>query len=497
MRVALSVFLFLGGALVGAPCCAEPGPGEAIVLLYKPGDSAAALRTDEGVDTATRILESALGGSGYKVMQPDAGTQAILDKGPNTLVSFAADSGLSVMLSAKRRELPIPGDPNRVQAEFSLNARVYCGSVMQPSPPEVLGKITALRTSLGKGYEVAAKRAANQMADTLGRDLGRRDKACIGALERMIRDHHAAEPVPVEAPAQGGPLPKPERVWALLVGVSDFSEVRKRTGMEVGNLNGVRADMDLMQRTLLDRGIPQANITRLQDRDATAGNFRLQLRNLQQKASAQDLVLVYISSHGKPAELREATQDDPSLSGYGLPVFFDFDLKDGNTMVDFWEIQSLLLNTRAQQVVWLVDTCHAGGAAIGLRAGKTAPVQAVNADKGGVERVQLSARGLQRIDPATAVFDPQQVAQAASQVASNRHFIVLSAATPEQQALEEGNGLFTLNFAQGLKRNKLPIAIEDLFRDHIDRQVRQAAGKRGHTQQPVFGKSGRGGEIKL
>ena len=495
MRVPLSAFLLLGGILIGTPCRAEPG--EAVVLLYKPGDTASAVRTDEGVDTATRILESALGGAGYQVMQADAGTQAILDKGPNTLVSFAADSGLSVMLSAKRRELPIPGDPQRVQAEFSLNARVYCGSVMQPSPPEVLGKITALRTSLGKGYEVAAKRAAHQMADTLSRDLGRRDKACVGALERMIRDYHTVEPTPAEAPAPIGPLPKPERIWALLVGVSDFSEVRRRTGMEVGDLNGVRADMELMNRTLIERGIPQAHITRLQDRDATAANFRLQLRNLQQKASPQDLVLVYIASHGKPANLREATRDDPSLSGYGLPLFFDFDMKDGNTLVDFWEIQSLLLNTRAQQVVWLVDTCHAGGAAIGLGGGKTTALKTSPVEANTVEHVQLSARGLKRIDPATAVFDPQQVAQATSQVASNRNFIVLSAATPEQEALEDGNGLFTLNFTQGLKRNRLPIAIEDLFREHIDRQVRQAAGKRGYKQQPVLGKSGRGGEIKL
>ena len=98
MRVPLSAFLLLGGILIGTPCRAEPG--EAVVLLYKPGDTASAVRTDEGVDTATRILESALSGAGYQVVQADAGTQAILDKGPNTLVSFAADSGLSVMLSA-------------------------------------------------------------------------------------------------------------------------------------------------------------------------------------------------------------------------------------------------------------------------------------------------------------------------------------------------------------------------------------------------------------
>jgi hypothetical protein len=467
---------------------------EAVVLLYKAAETASAQRTDEGVDTATRILENALGSEGYKVMQPDASTQAILDKGPRTIVTFAADAGLSVMLSAKRRELPIPGDPSRVQAEFSLNARVYCGSVMQPSPPEALGKITALRTSLGKGYEVAAKRAATQLADNLRSDLGRRDKACVGALERMIRDYQSSEPERVETAMASGPLQKPNKVWALLVGISDFAEARHKTGWEIGDLKGVRADMELMQRTLLERGVPPANILQLLDKTASASNFRQQLRTLQMKASRDDLILVYLSSHGMAADMRKATQEKPSLSGYGLPVFHDFNPSDANTIVDFWEIQSLLLNSRAQQVVWMVDTCHAGGAALGLQ---TAAVQRIRAEQDPQERVQLSSRGLQRIEPAAAVFNPQQVAQTASQVASGRHFIVLSAATPEQLALETGNGLFTASLAQGLKRNKSPVAIEQLFRDHIDRQVQEAASKRGHIQQPMLGKSGRGGEIQL
>jgi hypothetical protein len=73
---------------------------------------------------------------------------------------------------------------------------------------------------------------------------------------------------------------------------------------------------------------------------------------------------------------------------------------------------------------------------------------------------------------------------------------VLSAATPEQLTLEAGNGLFSASLAQWLKRNP-PVAIEQLFRDHIDRQVQEAASKRGHIQQPMLGKSGRGGEIQL
>lgn len=486
---------------------AESNSGkEAIVLLYKAADTASAQRTDEGVSNATHILESALDDAGYQVMQPDADTQAILDQGPRAIVTFAADAGLSVMLSAKQREIPIPGDPRRVQAEFSLNARVYCGSVMQPSPPEVSGKITALRTSLGKGYEYAAKRAATQLSETLRADLKKRGTTCVGALERMIRDYRVAQKdtavdspnnhprLEQSAPAQDGPLPAPKKIWALLVGVSNFAEARQKTGWKIGDLAGVRGDMELMRKTLLGRGIPAAQITVLQDKAASASNFRQQLRTLQMKAGSDDLVLVYLSSHGMPADIREASAERPSLSGYGLPVFSDFNPGDANTILDFWEIQSLLLNTRAQQVVWMVDTCHAGGAALGLQATSSAQ-QSPGALP--MQRVQLGARGLHRVEPAAAVFDPRQVAQAAGQIASHRHFAVLSAATPEQYALELGNGLFTGSVAQGLKQSKAPISIEQLFREHVQNQVREAALKLGQPQQPVFGKSGRGGEIRL
>ncbi len=463
--------------------------GEPVVLLYKGADSASALRTDEGMDSATRILENALSAEGYRVTQPNAGVQAILDKGPNTIVTFAPDAGLSVLLSGKQRELPIPGDPNRIQAEISLNARVYCGSILQPSPPEAQGKVTALRTSLGKGYDFAARRAASKLAEALRVDLARRETACMGALDRMVQDYRSNEPDPVST-LPSGPLPKPKRVWALLAGVADFTQVRNTTGIDIHDLKGVRADMELMRGTLMARGVPDTNIVYLFNEQATSGNFRQHLRDMQIKAGPDDLVLVYIATHGKAADLREGTPDNPSISGYGVPVFHDFDPSPNPakraSIVDFWEIQSLLLNTRVKQIVWLVDTCHAGGAASGLAQ--------TYAGSRPIERIQLGARGMQVIDPANAVFNPHQAAEIAGQVSSTRNFIVLSAATPEQQALETENGLFTLSLTQGLKKNRVPISLEQLFRDSVEKQVLKASNG---NQHPVMGKSGRGGEIKL
>lgn len=472
------------------------GAGENVMLLYKAADIASARFNDEGVSAATHILEQSMKGQGYDVRQPDPDTQAILAKGPRTLVSFSPDAGLSVLLSAKRRDRPSPGEPNHVRTEVSLTAKVYCGSVLQPSPPEVTGMMTALRSAIGKGYEAAAKRAANELAQTLRASLSQRQTACEGALERMIRDYRTIDPEPAQAPTPTGPLPSPKRVWAILVGISDFSEAARKSGLRINNLPGVTRDISLMRSTLLARGVPQSNIIQLTDKAASASNFRQQLRSLQGRAERDDLILVYLSSHGLPADIREGTAERPSLSGYGLPVFHDFNPQDANTILDFWEIQSLLLNTRAQQVVWMVDTCHAGGATLGLMgsAGGTRPE---NQAPEPTDRLQIGARGLQRVDAASAVFNPEQVAQAAGQVASGRHFAVLSAATPEQLALEAGNGLFTASVAQGLARNNLPIAIEQLFRDFVEQQVQAEARKRNHTQRPVFGKSGRGGEIQL
>jgi hypothetical protein len=251
----------------------------------------------------------------------------------------------------------------------------------------------------------------------------------------------------------------------------------------VNDLPGVRKDVGTLEKLLRDRGVPASQLTVLVDKQATSGEFRDALRRVQQSAGPDDLLIVAISSHGSAAN---------GLSGYGLPLFYDFDPGNKATTVDFWEIQSAMLNVKARQVIWLVDTCHSGGATVGL-VGGSADASSRSAV---VEVGRNGARGLSREKVSEAVFNPAPVSQVFAE--SRRHVAILSAATPAQYAMEVGNrgGLFTQSLADAIRSAPADATVEQLFAK-VQPLVIEEARRMKADQSPVLGVSGRGGEIRF
>jgi len=505
MKLTRTIFSVLAlSACATLPVVAE----QPMVVLYKAASTSAANRVDEDVAAAIRMVETRLNDRGIKdglvlkTVQPSAEVQKLLDEGPKVLVTFSAEAGLSVILSATRSETAFATTDKSVTLAVNVSGDAYCGAEKIASSTQT-GNFRTTEQHRLVGNRTAAERAAEKVAADLRRQIADRKDPCVGTLEKMIREaqkvalpeppppppppQSAPAPAPVAAPSpapvSAGPLPKPAKVWAVIAGISDFKAVSQRVGATVSDLPGVRKDVATLEKLLRDRGVPASQLTVLVDKQATSGEFRDALRRVQQSAGPDDLLIVAISSHGSAAN---------GLSGYGLPLFHDFDPRNKATTVDFWEIQSAVLNVKARQVIWLVDTCHSGGATVGL-VGGSADASSRSAV---VEVGRNGARGLSREKVSEAVFNPAPVSQVFAE--SRRHVAILSAATPAQYAMEVGNrgGLFTQSFADAIRSAPADATVEQLFAK-VQPLVIEEARRMKADQSPVLGVSGRGGEIRF
>jgi hypothetical protein len=165
-----------------------------------------------------------------------------------------------------------------------------------------------------------------------------------------------------------------------------------------------------------------------------------------------------------------------------MPVLSDFTESDDD--LDFWELQSLTRNLPARQVVWIIDTCHAGGATTAL------------------PTVVMSASGI-AADKSKGRPDVDVIRDT---MPSDRNFAVISAARAEESSLDLGarGGLFTTRFLEGLAQEQGGTTLEELFRDKVlnqviaqSEQMCKASDCDAPRQTPVFGYSGNGNRIHL
>lgn len=435
--------------------------GTMLSVLYKRDSAQSAERTDTAVQAALVAFEQELIDRGVEVIAPDAKTYEVLDRAPGSIVTFAPDAGLSLLVDAVKTTRPSPGT-DRSFAEVRLRARLFHGRRVLASVAGS-GQIEFRSGSEDKAFEAAARRAVIQI---------------IGALMTKL-DQHADISGPAKLDAEAyqisaatppaAPLPRPQKIHALLVGVSDFSMVRKMNPrVDVADLGGVIGDVQLVRRTLQEIGVSDNQIKVLTNKDATTLSLRQALAALAAHSATDDLVIFFIASHGMPK--------NEGVTGFGYPVLYDTKLNDRAGLIDFEEIRNGLTSLAAKRVVWIADTCHSGGAALGL------PV------------VEISSRAI-RVRPVNGLST-----RAAAMEVREKDLAVLSSAREDQVALEDGeNGLFTLMLSRGLKATGGKATMYSLYKDHLESQVpaRSRELDPGYSQQPSFARAGRGDAISF
>jgi uncharacterized caspase-like protein len=256
--------------------------------------------------------------------------------------------------------------------------------------------------------------------------------------------------------------------WALVIGISKFSD--KHVPHVSYPAKDAQDFANLLKDPTVGRFKPD-NVRLLLDDQATTREIKAALNWLARSAQPDDLVVVFLSSHGSPRErdlvgvnyiitsdtvLGDADKDPDSLFATALP------------MVDLSDIVRGRIQARRTAI--FLDTCHSGGAA-GPQARETA----------GFGDSSASAQALDRIR--------QGVGR-----------VIITSSTEKERSWESQtfhNGYFTYYLIQALKQDKGLAPIDKVYayiRDNVSQRV--SAEVRAH-QTPMLSRSDRGADIVI
>ena len=142
--------------------------------------------------------------------------------------------------------------------------------------------------------------------------------------------------------------------YALIIGIDKYENVQ--------NLNYAVKDAESIQDILVNTfNFPESNIKLLKNEEATKQNILKSFSDITKKADDKDRVLIYFAGHGATDDLPEGGE-----MGYLLPVDGDNDdLFLSSIAMD--DLKRISLMSKAKHLLYLVDACYGGIAAIGSR----------------------------------------------------------------------------------------------------------------------------------
>ena len=147
-----------------------------------------------------------------------------------------------------------------------------------------------------------------------------------------------------------------ENDWAVVVGINDYAND------EIADLNYAVSDAEDIRGMLIEYfGFKDDNIVSLINEQATAINIKREISGLAKKTGENDRIVIFFAGHGM-------TEDLPSGGEMGYLVPYDGDLEDLYlTSIPMKELRNLSDRFDAKHVLFLVDACYGGLAAVGTR----------------------------------------------------------------------------------------------------------------------------------
>jgi uncharacterized caspase-like protein len=274
------------------------------------------------------------------------------------------------------------------------------------------------------------------------------------------------------AAAVGGPPQK----WALVVGISRFAD------SAVPTLNYTTSDAKSFADELKDPAIgrfPAENVKVLTDAQATTRNIKEQLNWIARNAQPNDLVVIYVATHGSPRTLDTA-------GGANYIVTYDTEIKSTQTpdedalyatalpMVEL--ANAVATRMKALRTAVILDTCYSGGAV--------------------TNESKLMGKGLANASPSAATLD---------RMSEGTGRIVIAAARSDEESLESDtlhHGYFTYFLLQAVKANKGLTPMSQIYatvaQQVSDRVAADAkADNQALAQHPVMSRSSNDADFAL
>jgi len=183
--------------------------------------------------------------------------------------------------------------------------------------------------------------------------------------------------------------------WAVVVGISKY-----KNSHQIPNLRYADKDASAFYdflRSPQGGGFPETHINPLLNENGTYQALRSALFTFLQSAIEEDFVVIYISGHGAP---------DPKNQKNLYFLSYDTDVAQiASTAFPMWDLETAIQRQiKAQKVVIISDTCHAGGVGGGIGTRAPDPKENLTTDISSVllkrRRGSLSSR------PARPVSNP-------------------------------------------------------------------------------------------
>ncbi len=321
----------------------------------------------------------------------------------------------------------------------------------------------------------AAERSRNELK---ARELALKEKEAEERIERQRNKHEVEEArrlamanngkvkgsakttakADAETPAEESALDVTNRPvrdkWALIVGISNFQDSKL-------NLKYPAKDAKDFHDYLLKEGHFAADhVKLLTNEQATRANILSELGDkwLPRVANPDDLVVIYISSHGSASDM--------DIGGVNYLLAYDSQVDSlyasGLPMQDLTRI--IKGRVHSDRVVLVLDACHSGAA-----------------DPG--------AKGLFR----QGNVDISEVAQGTGQ-------LVISSSQPSQVSWESKhyqNSVFTRCLIESLKSKGDATTLGEAFSNMKDRVQQEVLTERGVLQTPVLKSRWKGNDLRL
>jgi uncharacterized caspase-like protein len=268
-------------------------------------------------------------------------------------------------------------------------------------------------------------------------------------------------------PVKPGPV---NQKWALVIGISRFTDA------SVPSLHYTTADANAFADELKDPAIgrfPPANVHVLTDEKATTRNIKEELNWIARHAEPNDLVLIYVATHGTPRTLDSAgganylVTYDTEINTAGA---FDEDAMYATAYPMVELANAVATRMRALRTAVILDTCYSGGTA---KAGEVAP-------KAQLANTAPSDKMLNRMSQGTGR-------------------IVLAASRVDEQSMESNDlrhGYFTYYLLQALQNTKGKTPLSQVF-NSVAQQVSQSVSAQGRQQHPVMSRSSEDADFAL
>jgi tetratricopeptide (TPR) repeat protein len=242
--------------------------------------------------------------------------------------------------------------------------------------------------------------------------------------------------------------------WALIVGISNFQDSKL-------NLKYPAKDAKDFNDYLLKEGnFAPDHVKLLVNEQATRANILSELGDkwLPRVANPDDLVVIYISSHGSASDM--------DIGGVNYLLAYDSQVDSlyasGLPMQDLTRI--IKGRVHSDRVVLVLDACHSGAA-----------------DPG--------AKGLFR----QGNVDVTEVAQGTGQ-------LVISSSQPSQVSWESKhyqNSVFTRCLIESLKSNGNATTLGEAFNNMKDKVQQEVLSERGVLQTPILKSRWKGNDLRL